>query len=516
MKLLSQNTPIKHNQSGIASILVTMIMMIVLTLIVLGFATISRREETNALNNQLSSQAFYAAETGVNDAQQVISAQLATGALILSKNDCGTDPNYQGTLTSGSNQTDLNQIDTAANISYSCLLINPTPPDLEYADISSSSTVIPINSSTNASIGSLKLQWRAANEDTTSGTDFAQGCPTTASQTLPSGSSWAASGCKYGMLRVEIVPTDQADLSSANLLNDEMTFYLSPVFGVAQPATTVNYSGCAAGSPSTVNQCGAIIEDQCLDGGASVAGTYCQATIHGLNLSNYTLRVQSLYNDSGLNVTPGNASLTGAQVLVDSTGQAQGVLRRIQVRFKLTSSGSTPIPDEAIEAGGNICDRFVVSGGYFVDDTNGVCAGEAYVTPPPPGNATIFPCNANSPPSAQCPAPPYNTKQRSFYDAYIYNESNNPGLTVVACTWYWGDGTTTSGSAASGTLDSAACEPGDPIDHCYPYYVTAYYTVKLTVYLSNGSSGTTESGASEPNTTNWYDPASTVCSVPAS
>jgi Tfp pilus assembly protein PilV len=505
MKNLFHRRQEENNQAGIASILVTMIMMVVLSLIVLGFATLSRREQTNSLNTQLSSQAFYAAETGVNDAQQAVSAQLAATGNVQSKTDCGAEPSVYSTLTAN-----LSQIDPVHNVSYSCLLINPAPPSLLYNDIGASSTVIPINANNGLAVNNLTLQWRAANEDATNATDLAYGCPTTASQTLPSSSSWVAGGCGYGMLRVEVVPTDPADLSSAALLNNEMTFFLSPVFG-PNPATTVIYTPCAPGSTS--GKCGAIIADQCNDGGASVTGTYCQATITNLGATNYALRVQSLYNDSSLTVTPdSNVSLTGAQVLIDSTGQANSVFRRIQVRFSLTANDTTPTPDEAIEAGGSICKRYVTStaSNSYADYTNGVCGGAQYITPPPPGNAGVSDCKGAVPPPGcpvYTPGPPGPTgPERVYYDVFLVNTSNNPGKTVVGCTWNWGDGTTTSGGTISpnGTpvstgrsLQEGSCLPAENIGHCYPY-VKRGYTITLTEYLSSGPPGTTRYPVDEP------------------
>ena len=61
------------------AILVTMNLMIVISLIVLGFAQISRRNQRQSLDRQLSTQAFYAAETAVNDAADLIKTAVQAG-----------------------------------------------------------------------------------------------------------------------------------------------------------------------------------------------------------------------------------------------------------------------------------------------------------------------------------------------------------------------------------------------------------------------------------------------------
>jgi len=70
----SNTESLQRNQSGMVSIMVTMILMIVMSLIVVGFAQVSRRNQRVALDRQLSTQAFYAAESGVNDAREFLDA----------------------------------------------------------------------------------------------------------------------------------------------------------------------------------------------------------------------------------------------------------------------------------------------------------------------------------------------------------------------------------------------------------------------------------------------------------
>ena len=63
---------LKNNEQGLVAIVVTLIIMLVLTLIVTGFAQLARREQREALDRQLASQALYAAESGVNAAEAAV------------------------------------------------------------------------------------------------------------------------------------------------------------------------------------------------------------------------------------------------------------------------------------------------------------------------------------------------------------------------------------------------------------------------------------------------------------
>lgn len=530
MKKLPQDSDMNNNQCGIASIFVTMIMMVVLTLIVLGFATISRREQTNSLNTQLSSQAYYAAETGVNDAEQAVAQVLSSTANIPPKTAC--DPAMDSTYPSLTKTSSV--IDSAHNVSYSCLLINSKLPNLQYNTISSPSQVIPLQLSSGLALNTLQIQWRAssANENDSGNTDFpalSQFCPTAANYTtLSSQATW---NCGFGMLRVELVPTDPPpgsnDLSEQSLIDNEMTFYLSPNFGVVTPSTTFGYSTCLP----TGSTCGVIKNDQCIDNNINTKGTYCQATITGLLAAHYTMRVQSLYKDSSLTVSDNSGSLTGGQVLVDSTGQAASVLRRIQVRFNLTTPNGL-IPDEALEAGGNICKRFLVStGGYFEDETGGVC-GTASTVPPPPDNVGICDCSC-IPAPPYCILPPPQTTEYAFFDDEIENISvTPPGKTVYACKLDWGDGTVQWGylsdpyNGGINDLTNAACIPGpsDSQYHCYGNDVTFVpntYTITLTLYYSTDySSNGPQAEDLFSDTTPYYSynynlPLPPYCGTPA-
>src|SRR3954463_2749341 len=115
-------------ERGMVSILVTMLLMVVITLIVLGFAQISRRNQRQAVDRQLSTQAFYAAEAGINDARNLIKTALSSGATIPAKTDCtnGSGPAaaFYSTLSPS--------LDTPNNVSYTCLMVDPAPKDLLY------------------------------------------------------------------------------------------------------------------------------------------------------------------------------------------------------------------------------------------------------------------------------------------------------------------------------------------------------------------------------------------------
>jgi Tfp pilus assembly protein PilX len=85
----------QSSQSGMIAILVTLLMMIIISLLVLGFAQVSRHEQGNTTNTQLSTQAYYAAESGINDAGAAIQHLLSTSGTVTNKDVCADTADYK-------------------------------------------------------------------------------------------------------------------------------------------------------------------------------------------------------------------------------------------------------------------------------------------------------------------------------------------------------------------------------------------------------------------------------------
>lgn len=352
----------RSRESGVVSIMVTMIMMIVISLIVLGFAEVSRVEQRSSLDDHLSTQAYYAAESGINDARAAIVSQLQTGAATIQpKTTCNDQNGYNF------NATGASQVSASNGVSYSCVLIDPNVSSLVY-DIGYASTVIPIESAGGA-FGNLTLQWNSPTTATTNANCYTGGQP----QRFPPVASWL---CAYPVLRIDI-----ADVSSPNLPRTAWD-------GNTQPIFLVPY---ASGGTASIN----IGSSQRVYGVNCT--TSCQVRLNGLGGANskYYWRVTTLYR-SGFRLTvtaPGGKSFIGAEAQIDVTGKAQDVLRRVRVAIDLTANSTSP--SAAIVTRDSICKRFDVTGGSFdvssdVDmnnstgaDGNILCSQQTHGAPSP-------------------------------------------------------------------------------------------------------------------------------------
>jgi len=336
------------SQSGMVSIMVTMILMIVLTLIVIGFAQIARRNSRQSLDRQLSTSAFYAAESGVNDIYNLIKTSGAPPAKADCTNGSGAEASYYGNLPSAT-------LDAAANVKYTCITVDPTSASLVYDDIASTSTIVPIKSADGSAITSLTLTWQSKTGSTTP----INNCPNSTTKPFSTYANWQ---CGYGVLRFDMVPTVGGGLTANSLRTSTMTSFVLPM----SSGGAVGPISFSAGVGNANNLYGLTCNN-----------TNCSLTIGGaaggLGQNFYYMRLSTIYKDVSLQISATNSAgavqLAGAQIVVDATGKAQDVLRRIQVRIPQTTSQSA-LPDNAMQSSEAVCKRFAVANSYFLNLAN--------------------------------------------------------------------------------------------------------------------------------------------------
>lgn len=340
---------IRLSERGMVSIMTTMVLIIIISLIVLGFAQVSRRNQRESLDRQLSTQAFYAAESGVNDARQLMQAAVDSGTEVSEKTSCNDNGvgNFYGSLNP--------VIDAAKNVKYSCLLVDASPTELRYSSVGTTSVVVPMVSKTGSNFSQIKLDWQSK----ITGSPVS-GCPNTINNIFSSTGSWSAN-CGFGVLRFDIVPAAGGGLTADSLRDNTMTVFAVPyrLGGVS----TVQYIANTA-NPNTR------IGTRCTTSG-------CSLSVINLNQNAYYMRISSLYRDVALQISAttntGNAiEMEGAQAIIDSTGRAQDVLRRIQVNVPLRATSQNELSDYAIQSTDSICKRFSVMNGYFDNQVTGI------------------------------------------------------------------------------------------------------------------------------------------------
>lgn len=313
-----------HKQQGLVAIVVTIIMMIVITLIVLGFARISRREQRSALDRQLSTQAFYAAESGVNDARRALESD--PGLAGSYNSDCTTFANTAGSTSGVTLNTAIAGSSSAV---YTCILVDSSVPEIVF-DVSDIQRVTQLKYAAGTNIEDVSIYW-----DDNTGTPTFGGCP------APGINPVSLTNCGAPIARIELVNGNNISAVPAKV------FYIYPATTTADGAT-IGY-GSVTGSTASGN-CNVLLPRRCI------------VTITGLNSTLFYMRVNPIYGSAAFTIKPAGANkFIGSQTIIDVTGKATDVVRRLQVRVP-TAGLSNNGPLHALQGTDKICKKFVIDG----------------------------------------------------------------------------------------------------------------------------------------------------------
>ncbi len=459
---------IRTQESGLVSIIITMILMIVLSLIVLGFAQLARNNQRETLDRQLSTQALYAAESGVNMAVKAINNGFDTNIT-----DC--DPTN---ILPGENY------DLGNNAEISCLLIDQTPPVLNFDAVTvDKSTVFPIksvnpNTGDPLNLDSLTIKWRKK--------DGGSSYPSTDAPNLPPAPSW--SGTAAGMLRIDLVPTASSDLTRTKLAQNSFTVFAYPKGSDGNITYTASKTDASQG---------AVKEGNCTNYECTLKITMPAS----LSRAQFYMRLKSIYVDNeveivgrsrDLSVDGGTAHFTGAQAKIDVTGKAADVLKRIQVGRPIDSYDTT-FADQALDVAQPICKLLKVQpkAGGSLDGCN-----IPDQTPQPQSCPIGQNCdqvnngdpNGNAAIGTYCLVRDCSVETGFQYSSAtdsrrwiitIVNNSANDNSVVRGCDWNYGDGKTDK---------NVHCNKGDQFQHQFPTGGGCKsYTTKLVMHFNNGA-----------------------------
>ena len=328
----------RNSEQGFVSIIVASILMVIMTLITIGFTQIMQREQRQALDRQLSTQAYYAAESAVNDFYTYLQASYDDPVNyqfpVEEKRDCDTNtlsPNFGG-----------GELSADGVVSYTCLQYDLDPETIELNNGSvetDQSKVIPIrlsNTGSGNTIQQITLGW----EHSEAGNFGLSGSCSATDLTFPSARPGAVP-----VMRVDLVRLPQTgsinQIDQQEIINETLNLYLSPKNGCG--TNDIAYT-----QHDEPDEKGSIIPVNCSD---NPDGRDCELRINMQDGSatdppdarmsdQYVMRVRSIYANANATIsatdtlTGNRTELTGAQVEVDATGRANDVLRRVQVRLR--------------------------------------------------------------------------------------------------------------------------------------------------------------------------------------
>ena len=352
---------LRSNQDGLVAIVVTLLFLSIITLIVVSFAFLMRREQQQVLDRQLSTQAFYAAESGVSDAIY----KLDNGEITQDIEECGDSREEFS-------EDDRMLNDIEGVIEYTCVLIEHEPTDLEYDSIGTDHSQT-IRLTAPEVINKIRISWQAAEspDDGFATNDqynlptrgFNESRPYKGDEECSDDEGRASFANSTGILRAMLIPDgDNRDY----LINNTRTFFLYPncieqADGDINSESTRGNGRLMDGNCNTQNtprHCN--LELKFIADGDVRAEQFLKNTVY--------LNLKSIYRNSSVTITAYSEDneelpISAQQAVVDATGRANDVLRRIQVRVPLRQTHDKFAPEYVLESMDDICKRLLTRPG---------------------------------------------------------------------------------------------------------------------------------------------------------
>lgn len=405
-----------YQQRGEVSLFVVIFATLLLTIVTISFARIMMHDQQQASTIDLSQSAYDSAQAGVEDAKRAIlhyqvvcslpganptnpatpcgiaasqinsqtcNAFAAAGGLndVVLANDGGREVKIQNTEAKGLDQA------------YTCNKITLNTKDYVGSLSKDSYDIIPLIGLGN--FDKVRVNW-FTNSDYQSPTPSSFGSlsllsPSSGVPLLPSNAtSWSPN--RPPILRTQLIQfgssftLDDFESGSAATGSNANTLFLYPsgTSGVSFTGTTSSYTFVGydnrqlpTGKPYSVS----------CSGNISSGGYACTAIltlpnpISG-NASNRTafLRLGALYNPTSYQVsmidtTGGIVNFDSVQPMIDSTGRANSLFRRVQARVRLSSDFQYPSAE--VHTNGSLCKNFLVTDDATKFSENNVVNGNS-------------------------------------------------------------------------------------------------------------------------------------------
>lgn len=337
-----------REENGFAAIIVTLVIMTIIVLVVIGFFAVVNREQRASIDRQLSTQAFYAAETGVNDAASALVADDIDDI-----DDCS---GFQGSAI-----YDDRHLSQDEEIEYTCVIVDSSPDSLAYDSVKTERATVVIikavdDSGSPVDLSRLNVSWQ--------------------SEELPNSISFPSSGDDFPadwpyaapVLRTSLTPINLNNINRQELIEQTATTFLRP-----RTSGSSSY-GLTFGQQH--NQ-GDIVPARCNENDEP---KYCNISfgIPSGSGSEFLLTLRGVYHSANVFITGESGGGNGVQfadqqAVIDSTGRAGDVLRRMQVRVPLRQQFNRP--GFALEATGDggVCKKYSVHPGQGQNGGGSVC-----------------------------------------------------------------------------------------------------------------------------------------------
>jgi hypothetical protein len=305
------------SQVGAASILFTMVMVVIISLLAIGFSVITTNDQKATIDKTISAQAKYAAQSGINSIVEAISNGKITQGQ--TQSTCSTDT----TLI-----PDLGNIGSAK---ITCLKWNYKPQSLNYAVSAFTSKIQP-----DASIDSLTISWDIS------------GSPKALHSGTPS---------NLTSLNSNNFPVVKIVTANNNTTNQFVTYVFPSSLAPSSIVTYPSNPDMMAG-PAVIQ----IVSTKC----SASPATSCSVTIKNfgdwLNTSPGLISVSTVVGSvASFKVTgsSGGASVSfsNSQVQIDSTATSQNQVQRLIASYSISGTNGWK-PLFVAQSGSAMCKNY--------------------------------------------------------------------------------------------------------------------------------------------------------------
>ena len=363
-------------QSGAVSLFAVIFGAMLLTIVTIGFMRLMIMDQRQSSNNDLSQSAYDAALAGVEDAKRVVRAaqtgNIQAAGVLNGPINCNmvAASGVVGGSTSGDT---IIQAGTGAgkrfDQAYTCVKITMKSQDFIYKSIEDKSQLIPLRAT--SSFNKISIEWYRRDDESNLGGANAVNTEISTTGELPARNSWYS---------------NTPQLMRAQLINPGPTFNFSTVdtTGVTSFLRPNVLRSDVAGQDGTAVSSKTSDRPRATDGNEHNNGTNivscsktfkfsgeysCKAVIDvdeiAAGSETAFLRLTSIYKGGSVKVslqkTDGTiVNFDGVQPIVDSTGRASNLFRRVEARLQIGDDFA--YPDNAIELKNSLCKDFSVSG----------------------------------------------------------------------------------------------------------------------------------------------------------
>lgn len=363
-------------QSGAVSLFAVIFGAMLLTIVTIGFMRLMIMDQRQSSNNDLSQSAYDAALAGVEDAKRVVRAA-QTGniqAVGVLNGPINCNMVAASGVVGGSISGDtIIQTGTGAgkrfDQAYTCVKITMKSQDFIYKSIEDKSQLIPLRAT--SSFNKISIEWYRRDDESNLGSANAVNTEISTTGELPARNSWHSNTPQ--LMRVQLInPGPTFNLSTLDTTGVTSFFrpnvLRSDVAGQDGTAVSSKTSDRPRATDGNEHNNGTNIVS--CSKTFKFSGEYsCKAVIDvdeiAAGSETAFLRLTSIYKGGSVKVslqkTDGTiVNFDGVQPIVDSTGRASNLFRRVEARLQIGDDFA--YPDNAIELKNSLCKDFSVSG----------------------------------------------------------------------------------------------------------------------------------------------------------